>query len=123
MKRKITDIFRLFFALLSLSALFIIFPNADAQTTQASQPSATPTPRQTADSADDLNADADADTRRDDEVIKIETELVNLNVRVVDRNNRSIGNLRRNDFKIYEDNVPQTIEFFQSRKFRPITRW
>jgi len=48
----------------------------------------------------------------DDEIIKVETELVNLNVRVVDRNNRSIGNLRQDDFKVYEDNVTQPIEFF-----------
>jgi Ca-activated chloride channel homolog len=45
-------------------------------------------------------------------VLKVETELVNLNVRVVDRNNRPISNLRQADFKIFEDNVPQQIEFF-----------
>ena len=47
-----------------------------------------------------------------EETLKIDTELVNLNVRVVDRNNRSITNLTKNDFKVYEDNVPQPIEFF-----------
>lgn len=48
----------------------------------------------------------------DTEVIKVETELVNLNVRVVDRFNRPIANLKRSEFKIYEDNVLQEIEFF-----------
>ena len=48
----------------------------------------------------------------EDEVIKVETELVNLNVRVVDRNNRPVAGLKRSDFTIYEDNVPQQIEFF-----------
>src|SRR5687768_4822735 len=38
-----------------------------------------------------------------DEIIKIDTELVNLNVRVVDRNNRPVNNLAEKDFKIYED--------------------
>jgi Ca-activated chloride channel homolog len=47
-----------------------------------------------------------------DDLIKIETELVNLNVRVVDRNNRSIGTLSQNDFKIFEDGVPQQIDSF-----------
>lgn len=47
-----------------------------------------------------------------DEVIKVDTELVNLSVRVVDRNNRPINNLRQNDFKIFEDGVQQQIEFF-----------
>ncbi len=48
----------------------------------------------------------------DTEVITIDTELVNLSVRVVDRFNRPIANLKRSEFKIYEDNVLQEIEFF-----------
>lgn len=50
--------------------------------------------------------------RLEDQEIKIETELVNISVRVVDRNNRPIGNLRQGDFKIFEDGAPQQIEFF-----------
>lgn len=46
------------------------------------------------------------------EVITVETELVNLNVRVIDRNNRPINNIQQSEFKIFEDNVPQTIDFF-----------
>jgi len=54
-----------------------------------------------------------APTIREEDVIeKIETDLVNLNVRVVDRNNRPINNLQQSEFKIFEDNVPQKIEFF-----------
>src|SRR5215212_8737924 len=48
----------------------------------------------------------------EEETLRVETELVNVNVRVVDRNNRPVGNLRQADFKIFEDNVPQQIEFF-----------
>lgn len=47
-----------------------------------------------------------------EEMIKIDTELVNLNVRVIDRNNHPINNIKRNEFKIYEDNVLQEIAFF-----------
>ena len=50
--------------------------------------------------------------REEDIIEKVETELVNLNVRVVDRNNRPINNLQESEFKIFEDNVPQKIEFF-----------
>lgn len=50
--------------------------------------------------------------RLEDQEIKIDTELVNISVRVVDRNNRPINNLRQGEFKIYEDGVPQQIEFF-----------
>jgi Ca-activated chloride channel homolog len=48
----------------------------------------------------------------EDVVERVETELVNLNVRVVDRNNRPINNIQQSEFKIFEDNVPQKIEFF-----------
>lgn len=48
----------------------------------------------------------------DDEIIKIDTVNVLLNVRVIDRNNRPISNLSQNEFQIYEDNVLQRIESF-----------
>lgn len=48
----------------------------------------------------------------EDEVIKIDTELVNLNVKVVDRNNRPINDVPQSDFTIFEDGVPQQIDFF-----------
>lgn len=50
----------------------------------------------------------------DDEntIIKIDTELVNLNVRVIDRNNRPINNLQEREFTVLEDGVPQKIDFF-----------
>src|SRR5438874_3065129 len=48
----------------------------------------------------------------DDAPIKVDTELVNLNVRVIDRNNRPINNVPEKDFKILEDGVPQHIDFF-----------
>ncbi|MBK9153785.1 MAG: VWA domain-containing protein [Chloracidobacterium sp.] len=50
--------------------------------------------------------------KEEEGVITVDTELVNLNVRVVDRNNRPITGLAQNDFKIYEDNVLQRIDFF-----------
>ena len=45
-------------------------------------------------------------------ILKINTDLVPLNVRVIDRNNRPINNLRQEDFRVFEDGVPQPIEFF-----------
>lgn len=47
-----------------------------------------------------------------EEVIRIETELVNLHVRVIDRNNRPINNVQQKEFKIYEDGILQQIDFF-----------
>jgi hypothetical protein len=48
----------------------------------------------------------------DDAPIRIATELVNLNVRVIDRNNRPVNNLQQKDFRVFENNIEQSIEFF-----------
>lgn len=48
-----------------------------------------------------------------DETIKVETELVNVNVRVLDRNGRPVNNLPQKEFKVFEDGVPQQIDFFE----------
>ena len=45
------------------------------------------------------------------EVIRVNTNLVNLHVRVVDRSNRPVNDVRQDEFRVYEDGVLQTIEF------------
>lgn len=85
--------------LVLVAAAFVgagLFASTDADAQSAIPPQPTPTPR----------------ISEDDQVIKVETELVNLNVRVVDRFSRPISNLRASEFNIYEDNVLQKIEFF-----------
>ncbi|HEV2800611.1 MAG TPA: VWA domain-containing protein [Pyrinomonadaceae bacterium] len=47
-----------------------------------------------------------------DEVVKVDTSLVNLNVRVIDRANRPVNDVRQEDFKVYEDGVQQQIFSF-----------
>ncbi len=48
----------------------------------------------------------------DDEVVKVDTNLVNLNVRVIDRLNRPINDVRQDDFRIFENGVQQSVAFF-----------
>ncbi|HJQ34961.1 MAG TPA: VWA domain-containing protein [Pyrinomonadaceae bacterium] len=55
-----------------------------------------------------------------DEVVKIDTSLVNLHVRVVDRNNRPINDVPDADFKVFENGAPQQIQFI-TREEVPIT--
>lgn len=50
----------------------------------------------------------------DDEIIKVETNLVTLPVTVLDRDGRFISGLRQEDFKIFEDGQPQKVEYFAS---------
>ncbi len=117
MKKRNTNI--LLAALcLTLTTAFYNFSTAEAQTIQLPTrsrqvPTPTVTPKiAVAPSPSVKPKPSVSPTPEEDEVIKIDTELVNLNVRVVDRSNRSIGNLRQEDFKIYEDTVAQPIEFF-----------
>jgi hypothetical protein len=46
------------------------------------------------------------------EVIKIDTDEVTLDVRVVDRNNRPVNGLKQSDFTVLEDGQPQEISSF-----------
>jgi Ca-activated chloride channel family protein len=48
----------------------------------------------------------------ENERLTINTDLVTLHVRVIDRNNRPINNISKADFRVLEDNVPQPIFSF-----------
>ena len=120
MKRKLTDLFLLTLCL-SATAAFYNFSTVSAQTTvptgkqnsrvrQISTPTPTPTPTPAKTPTPTVKPSPDVED--DGGEIKIDVQLVNLNVRVVDRNNRPIGTLKQSDFKVYEDNVLQPIEFF-----------
>lgn len=50
------------------------------------------------------------------ETLKIDTDLVNLNVRVIDRNNRPIGDIRQDELQVYENGVPQPIFSFSKEE-------
>jgi Ca-activated chloride channel family protein len=55
---------------------------------------------------------ARAQEARQDEVIKINTNLVSVPVVVTDRQGRYISSLNAEDFTLYQDGVKQTISFF-----------
>ena len=54
------------------------------------------------------------------DILKFNTELVNLQVRVIDRNNKPINNVRQDEFHVFEDGVAQPIETV-SREEVPIS--
>jgi VWFA-related protein len=54
-----------------------------------------------------------------EEVIRVKTELVNLNVVVIDRQGRRISGLKREDFAVYEDDGLQQITHFTADE-RPL---
>ena len=55
-----------------------------------------------------------AQNKEQDEVIKIDTNLVSIPVVVNDRNGRHIPNLKQSDFSVFENGQKQEISFFAS---------
>jgi VWFA-related protein len=89
-------------------------------------PAATPIPSPTAEPAADAtqeNASADpagSPVIDSGDIVKVDTKLVTIPVRVVDRNSRFIGGLSKADFRIFEDNVEQDVEYFTNEE-QPFT--
>lgn len=48
----------------------------------------------------------------ENDILKINADLVTLNVRVIDRNNRPINGISQSDFQVYEDGVAQRVFSF-----------
>ncbi len=57
-------------------------------------------------------ASAFAGARQDDEVVRIEADLVVLNVTVKDAQGRFVSKLKRSDFRVFEDKREQKISLF-----------
>jgi Ca-activated chloride channel family protein len=99
-------------------------PNPQQTPTPKATPKATPglirpgtviLPEQPPDMANPLGAEIG-----EGGIVKIDTDLVNLNVRVIDRNNRPIGDIRQDEFRVYENGVLQPI-FSLSKEEVPIS--
>ncbi|MBI3652701.1 MAG: VWA domain-containing protein [Acidobacteria bacterium] len=59
--------------------------------------------------------------QRQEEAIKIATDLVTLTVTVFDEKGRSVANLKKDDFTIFEDNVRQELSFFTNDEQIPVS--
>lgn len=89
-------------AVITAASLFVSFKSS----AQSVKPSPTPVPAAT------VVKPTPTPSPTPEEIIRIETELVNLDVRVIDRNNRPVNTLAEKDFKVLEDGVVQQIDFF-----------
>lgn len=74
---------------------------------------ATPTPTPPAEQSD-------SELQDDAEVIKVNTQLVSIPVRVMDKKGRFIGGLQKDDFKVFENGEEQEIGLF-SNEHQPFT--
>ena len=75
-------------------------------------PLPTPTPQPVA--REDVASDAE------DDVVEVDTRLVTIPVRILDRRNRFIGGLKQENFRVFEDNVEQEIAYF-TNEAQPFT--
>lgn len=69
------------------------------------RPTSTPAP---------MPAQKNEDAITDDEIIKVETNLVTMPVSVLDRDGRFVSGLQQRDFQVFENGVSQKVEYFQS---------
>ncbi len=84
------------------------------------KPLESPTPPNTNTSAQtQQNTEGNAETD-DTEVIKVDTGIVSIPVKVLDRSGRFIGGLKKENFKVLEDNVEQEIAYFSNEQ-QPFT--
>ena len=56
----------------------------------------------------------DVDAPDDGEVIKVNTQLVSVPVRVMDKKGRFVGGLAKENFKVYEDGAEQEMAYFSN---------
>ncbi|HLM03504.1 MAG TPA: VWA domain-containing protein [Pyrinomonadaceae bacterium] len=88
------------------------------------KPAATPTPQPTPNdeqTAPTANTSATAETPVEDgEVINVNTDLVTIPVRISDRDNRFIAGLKKEDFKVFENDVEQENAYFSNEE-QPFT--
>ena len=92
-----------------LLLISILCPGAFAQSKRNDRPAA-PTPTPHVDVVDDV----------DEGPIKVETQLVSVPVRVMDKKGRFIGGLARENFKVFENGAEQEIAMF-SNEHQPFT--
>lgn len=87
----------------------------DKPNTRPLLPSPSPTPVPTSNTIGDEPNVPDSG-----EVVAVDTRLVTIPVRVIDRKNRFVGGLKQELFKIFEDNVEQDVAYFTNES-QPFT--
>ncbi|MFN2493199.1 MAG: hypothetical protein ABR501_09990, partial [Pyrinomonadaceae bacterium] len=66
-------------------------------------------------SAERPTPDKEADPEVDEnDIVRVNTSLITVPAEVLDRNGRYISNLRKEDFRIYENGIEQELAYFAS---------
>jgi VWFA-related protein len=83
------------------------------------KPAETPTPQATPEDVAPTSTETQTAVE-DGEVISVTTDLVTIPVRISDRDNRFIAGLKKEDFKVFENEVEQEIAYFSNEE-QPFT--
>jgi len=109
---------RLFPAITLVVFLMTVASTGLAQTSAPvrQQPRTPPVLRSSATYSANRSQNADKEPSEVDEgsVVRVSTSLITVPALVMDRNGRYIANLRKEDFRVYEDGVEQTLAYFSS---------
>lgn len=122
-------VFALFLGFIGVNVLLISAQSRRVPTNDSgkankrpAQTSPTPTPTPTPEDENTTNIEpvAVSEPVNEDDIIKVDTSIVTIPVKVLDRKNRFISGLNKEDFKVWEDNVEQQIELFSNEE-QPFT--
>jgi Ca-activated chloride channel homolog len=106
------------FRVSALSLIIVLLGLATIHSAGAQDPPRPPEPKQTPQRQDarDKKGDKRQSAQADEQIVDkdgkivLDTDLVLLDVKVVDQNNTPIMDLKKEDFTVYEDKVKQTID-------------
>ncbi len=84
------------------------------------KPAESPTPQPAETQPSETEFEQDASVQTDGDVLRVDTELVTIPVKISDRKGRFIGGLTKADFQVFEDNAPQEIAYFSNEQ-QPFT--
>src|SRR4051794_17683336 len=100
-------------ALLLMSVLMVLAPFGFAQSRRIPPTGATkPNERTPQPTPPPINVAAS----EDEGVVKVDTKIVTVPVRVIDRKDRFVGGLTKDDFKVFEDGAEQEVTYFSSEQ-------
>jgi Ca-activated chloride channel family protein len=109
---------QLLFALLSAGSVASadFAARAGAQVSPPAQPAPRATPQATA-----TPPASPTPTAEDEEVLSVETSLVNVLFNAVDRDRRFVTTLKQDDVRVFENDAPQTVSVFQRETELPLS--
>lgn len=103
------------FSLLLLVSLALLAPAQSRRvpptgTSRPNERAVTPTP------TPKVATVASSTASEDPDIVKVDTKVVTVPVRVIDRKGRFVGGLTKDDFKVFEDGAEQEITYFSSEQ-------